>query len=449
MKIDRKILQLALPAIVSNITVPLLGLSDTAIAGHLGSARFLAAMGVGATMMNLSAWLFGFLRMGTAGLSATALGASDFRSLSRIFCRTILIALTVGLLLIAVRIPLASFLVKVLEAGPSVAPEAELYYRISIFAAPAQLATMAMSGWMVGMQSTFWPMVVAIATNVVNIPLSLLLVFGCGCGFSGLAIGTSVAQWVGFLLALFCSVHIWRRGLKDAGLNVSMSILSELKNVWTVTGSAGFLSVNSALFFRSACVMAVSMGMTAYSASVGESSLAANTVMMQFFTFFSFFMDGFAHAAEALIGRAAGGRKREELRETVRHLLKWSAFVALLFTAIYTFAGRPLAGLLTDSVSVRGVISQMHWALMLLPALSVMAFIFDGFYVGITRTQIMLFATFLSAAIFFLVALWPEGERTLVRLWISFLCYLFMRGSVLAVLFRRQLHNSYSKYNND
>lgn len=444
--LNRKILSLAIPAIVSNITIPLLGLSDTAIAGHLGSDLFLAAMAVGATMMNLSSWLFGFLRMGTAGLSATSYGARDARSLSRIFCRTLVLGFFIGVLMVLFRYPLSRLLVSLLSPGPEIAEEATLYYSICILAAPAQLATMAMGGWMVGMQSTFWPMIVAIVTNAANIPLSLLLVFGVKTGFAGLAVGTAVAQWVGFILALWFCIRLWRKFRTENPDFSGMSIFSELKNSLRHSAPRSFMTMNSALLIRSACIMAVSMGMTAFAGRLGETALGANTIMLQFFTFFSFFMDGFAHASEAMVGSAAGGGDKALLSRYVRRLLMWAVSMGLLFLLVYLFCGQTIVRLLTDSRAVREAIAGMSWIPVLIPPVSVMAFIFDGFYIGLTKTVPMMWATIVSSCCFFII-IWLSGGMessgiglwdlrfSQILLWAAFLTYLFLRGSILGALF--------------
>ncbi len=438
--IDRKILKLAVPAIISNVTVPLLGLSDTAIAGHLNSDLYLAAMGVGATMMNLSAWLFGFLRMGTAGIAALSFGSKDRVALSRLFCRTLFLGLLVGMVLFLLRTPLAGFLTSVLNPGEEVAYQAALYYKLCVMAAPAQLGVMAMSGWMTGMQSTLYPMIVAITTNAVNIPLSLWMVFGAGMGFPGLAVGTVTAQWVGFLLALFLSLRLWKIRFKpEDNDGNTITLFSEWKDVFSRDGSTGFFSVNSNLLLRSACVMAVSMGMTYFAGQMGELQLAANTVLLQFFTFFSFFMDGFAHAAEALIGKAAGRGNLPELREVSRHIIGWSIVVGVLFTILYGGGGMTIAGWLTDSANVEGRISMLRWVMFLLPGIAVGAFVYDGFFVGLTRTWPMLIATLTAASFFYIVSIILNRQLSPDLLWVAFLGYLFLRALILGVWYPRLL----------
>lgn len=451
--LNGKILSLAIPAIVSNITVPLLGLSDTAIAGHIGSDLYLAAIAVGATMMNLSSWLFGFLRMGTTGLSANLFGGNDARGLSRLFCKTLISGIFIGLLLFLFRHRLAVLLTGLLNPGPEISAAAISYYEICIAAAPAQLATMAMSGWMVGMQSTFWPMVVAITTNALNIPLSLLFVFATGRGFPGLATGTAAAQWVGFALSLWFCIRLWRRYAKINPEAKGHSVFWAIRDSIRGKGNASFLTTNSSLLIRSGCVMAVSMGMTYFAGRLGEAALGANAVMIQFFTFFSFFMDGFAHASEAMVGSAKGNGNGRMLRTYVKAILAWSAGMAILFFLIYLWAGRLIVSLLTDSPSVRDIVGKMNWILCLIPPVSVMAFIFDGFYVGLTKTVPMMWTTILSTALFFIIIgvsggmdCFPTGifgrEFNQTLLWISFLTYLFSRGVILGAAFPHMMKKS-------
>lgn len=443
--LNKKILGLALPAIVSNVTVPLLGLSDTAIAGHLDSDLFLAAMAVGATMMNLSSWLFGFLRMGTAGLSSNSYGARDAAALSRLFCRTLFIGLAIGILILILRYPLGWLLIAILMPGAEVGETAMDYYTLCVWGAPAQLAAMAMGGWMVGMQSTFWPMVAAVVTNAINIPLSLLMVFGLKWDFPGLATGTLCAQWIGCLVSFCFCLSLWRKFRRQNPGSSTMPLLSEWRGAFSMRRSGGFLSVNSSLFVRSAFIMGVSLAMTAFAGKLGEVSLAANAVMMQFFTFFSFFMDGFAHAAEALVGSAYGAGDRPLLRRYVGGLFRWAGFMGMLFTLTYGFWAGAVVELITDSPSVRNTVLSLHWILTVLPGLSFLAFIFDGFYIGLTRTPVMMWTTIVSASAFFAL-IWSFGGMSSsgigasgihfsqALLWIAFESYLFIRGIGLALL---------------
>lgn len=429
MGMNREILRLSLPAIVSNITVPLLGLCDTAIAGHLGAPQ-LAAMVIGASMLNMVFWLFGFLRMGTTGLTAQAFGAGDERAVRDVFTRAMAIAVTAGILILALSRPLASLLIRLLADGGAPAQLARGYYLIVIFGAPALLATNTINGFLLGLQNTFLPMVISISVNLLNIGLSLAFVYLFGLGFTGIALGTLSADWLGFLLALAVAVR-FRRG---------KGLWSPLADAVRGGGLGRFFRVNSDIFFRSACVMAVSLTVTAVGARLGDTILAANGVMMQFFTFFSYFMDGFAFTGEALCGRFAGARDSVSLRHAVRLSLKWAACIAILFTAVYTLFWRQMTGLITDIPAVGETVGEYYVWLCLIPVVTVAAFIFDGFYIGLTATRRMLAVTFAAAMVFFLVSFVHPWMRPAVgigdnnTLWLAFLLYLLTRGASLAVM---------------
>lgn len=450
---NARVLALALPAIVSNITVPLLGLCDTAISGHLGSPLFLAAISAGAMMLNVVFFLCGFLRMGTTGLTAEAFGAGNVVQLRQTFSRSLWLAAAIGLAVVVLSWPLCRLLQFVIGADPQVSALSRSYFMICIFGAPAQLGVMALSGWMVGMQSTVRPMIVAISINVVNILLSLLAVFPFGLGFPGVAVGSLCANWFGVALALILAAGLWKKSAPEReGLR---SLLLGPKRVWRGGEMKRFFKVNSDLFLRSACVMGVSLGVTSIGARLGSDALALNAVLMQFFVFFSYFMDGFAFAAEALCGKAYGSRSRSSLYAAVRSLLGWSAIMALAFFLLYLFAGDAVVGLLTSEESVRHDATLMRIFILLLPPVSVAAFIFDGFYIGLIATRRMLLATFLALLAFFGIAFIPPGVLSGTQtwlglsgnqtLWTAFLSYLFVRGAYLIAAFPSTVKSRFSK----
>lgn len=425
-----------MPAIVSNITVPLLGLCDTAISGHLGSEIYLAAIAVGSVMLNVVFWLFGFLRMGTTGLTATAFGASDDHGVRKIYTRAFLLAFLAGVALILFQEPLMEVLLAIVDADEEVTVHVRSYFSIRIWGSPALLAVMAVSGWFVGMQSTFYPMLIAIAVNVINIVASYLLVFHSGAGFDGVAWGTLISNWVGLAIAMVC-VRRMRKGKK---------VWCEGSDILKGGGIGRFFSVNSNLFIRSACIISVTMGVTAAGARLGALTLAVNVVVMQFFQFFSFFMDGFAFSGEALIGRWAGAGSAEMVGRNCRALLWWTAGVAALFTALYAVGYDTITALLTDRESVRRGVEEMAWWIVLIPIVSVWAFIYDGFYVGITDTRKMMWATMAATAVFFAVAFVKTEDGRLIIgvesnrvVWTAFLSYLLMRGVVLMAMWRTSL----------
>jgi MATE family multidrug resistance protein len=428
--LNKEILRLSVPAIVSNITVPLLGLCDTAISGHLGSDLYLAAIAVGSVMLNVVFWLFGFLRMGTTGLTATAFGAGDDSGVRKVFTRAMLLAGGAGVALILARELVMYALMKLIGAEPDVAGYVGRYFMIRIWGSPALLGVLAVSGWFVGMQSTAYPMVIAISVNIVNIAASFALVFWFGLGFEGVAWGTLVSNWVGLAIAMGCALRFSKGKRLWCGVREAVS----------GGGMGRFFSVNSNLFFRSACIICVTLGVTAAGARLGAATLAINVVVMQFFQFFSFFMDGFAFSGEALVGRWWGAGDSVMVGKYVRALLWWTVGVALLFTVCYGLGSDGITSLLTDSESVRQGVKGMRAWIWSLPVVSAWAFIYDGFYVGVTDTRKMMMSTIVATIVFYIVAFVKLAEGRVVievdsnaAVWTAFLSYLFIRGAFLAI----------------
>lgn len=432
--IHRDILKISIPAILNNITVPLLGVCDTAIAGHLGSAAFLGAVSVGAMMLNVIYWLLGFLRMGTSGLTAQAYGASDSRGALIVLFRSLTIAIAISSLVILLRHPVLDFLSSMMSADYEVDRLASSYFLICVLAMPAQLSVMSLNGWFVGLQNTLYPMIVAISINIINIILSITLVFAVGMGFTGIAYGTLIANWIGVFLSIIFAIRIYNR-LPAKG---NWNLISLMKNeVLKGSGLAKYFNVNSDLFLRSACVMAVTFTVTAIGARIGELTLAVNAVMMQFFTLFSYFMDGFAFSGEALCGRFKGAADIVSLKSTVKALLKWGSAMALIFFLSYLCLLSPITSLLTDNADVvKGVLKYRFW-IYILPPLTVAAFICDGIFIGVTLTRRMLVSTLLASLVFYAILALPSiiaGKAILPSnslLWTAFEVYLLCRGIFL------------------
>lgn len=429
MNLNKEILRLSLPAIVSNITVPLLGLCDTTISGHLSSDA-LGGMIIGTSMLNMVFWLFGFLRMGTTGLTAHAFGAQNDADVRMVLTRAGIIALFAGIVIVALSPVVKSLLISLLSDGGAPADFARRYYQICIFGAPALLLTNTISGWLLGLQNTLWPMVIAVTVNVINIALSITFVYLLHLGFNGIALGTLSANWLGLGIAIFIAYRFRK------GNGLWCNPVKALKGV----GLRKFFRVNSDIFFRSACVMAVSLTVTAVGSRLGDNILAANGVMMQFFIFFSYFMDGFAFTGEALCGRFAGAGDSYMLRRSVRCLLVWSAGIAVIFFFIYLVFNQEITHFITDIPAVMTTVEQYKIWIILIPPVTVAAFIFDGFYIGLTATRRMLAVTFSAAVVFFLVCFWhpwsdaPFGILSNSLLWAAFLSYLFVRGAALAAM---------------
>ena len=439
---DRQILQIALPSIVSNITVPLLGMIDVAIVGHMGSPAYIGAVAVGSMIFNLVYWLFGFLRMGSSGLTSQALGRRDLTEVASILARSVFIAFSIALLLILLQIPMkwASFAL----IGPTadVVPFASTYFNIVIWGAPAVLGLYSMLGWFIGMQNTRFPMFISIMQNVVNILASLTLVYGFGMKIEGVAMGTVIAQYAGFIVALGLVVRYYGRlfrgygGTWVRGLEICLWQMYSRTSVPPYLRTpeiSKFFSINRDIFLRTLCLVAVNLYFTSAGARQGAVILSVNTVMMQLYLFFSYFMDGFAYAGEALGGKAYGARNTTAFHETLRRLWMWTLIVTTAYTLLYIIGGQWIVGLLTDEPQVIETSRDyLYWA-WLIPAAGCVAFIWDGVFIGLTATRGMLVSSFLSALAFFAIChislLFPHSSLPENHfLWLAMVIYLAMRG---------------------
>ena len=452
---DRQILQIALPSIVSNITVPLLGMVDVAIVGHMGSPAYIGAVAVGAMIFNLVYWLFGFLRMGSSGLTSQALGRRDLTEVASILARSVFIAFSIALLLILLQIPMkwASFAL----IGPTedVVPFASTYFNIVIWGAPAVLGLYSMLGWFIGMQNTRFPMFVSIMQNVVNILASLTLVYGFGMKIEGVAMGTVIAQYAGFIVALGLVVRYYGRlfrgygGTWVRGLEICLWQMYSRTSVPPYLRTpeiSKFFRINRDIFLRTLCLVAVNLYFTSAGARQGAVILSVNTVMMQLYLFFSYFMDGFAYAGEALGGKAYGARNTTAFHETLRRLWMWTLIVTTVYTLLYIIGGQWIVGLLTDEPQVIETSRDyLYWA-WLIPAAGCVAFIWDGVFIGLTATRGMLVSSFLSALAFFAIChislLFPHSSLPENHfLWLAMVIYLAMRGILQTIWYRLRIFN--------
>lgn len=424
---DKQILAIALPSIVSNITVPLLGMVDVAVTGHMGSAAFIAAIAVGSMSFNLIYWLCGFLRMSTSGMTAQALGRRDMQALTGHLIRTVTVGFLLGLLFVVAGRPLCRLMLAVMGATADVLPLARAYFRIVIYGAPAVLGLYGLSGWLVGMQNTRLPMVVSVVQNVVNILLSVVLVFGFGCQMEGVATGTLVAQWTGFLLALAFTLRLYRRHLTPVGRRA----------VFGRTALSRFFTVSRDIFLRTLFLVAVNGCFTSVGARQGAVVLAVNTLLMQLFTLFSYVMDGFAFAGEAMCGRYVGAGNGAAFHDTVSRLFRWGWLLAAAYTVVYVVGGVPFLSLLTSETDVTEASrSYVAWA-WLIPLAGMAAFVWDGIYIGITRTRDMLVSSLAASVVFFLLCLTLLPLLGNHGLWLAFIVYLAVRGIVQTWLIRR------------
>ncbi len=418
---------LSLPAVITNITTPILALTDVAIVGHMGSAIFIAAIAVGGTMFNTMFWLFGFLRMGSSGLTAQAYGAGDRRGAQTVLARSLLLALLIGIAMIAAREPVCSLLFDLLDVDGSTASVARSYFMIVVWSAPAVLGLYSLTGWFVGMQDSRTPMWVSLFVDVFNIGASLMFVFLIRMKIEGVATGTLVAQWAGFLLALFLAVR--KYGWHKVGF----------RNL--IDGLPRFFRINSGIFLRTVCLVAVTLWFTRTGAMQGPVMLAVNALLMQLFTLYSFFMDGLAFASEALCGRYLGAGDRPMLSLSVRSLMGVGIILALVFTAVYVGCGEWVMELLSSDRPVVELARHYSVWAMMVPLVGFGAFLWDGVFIGLTRTRMMLISMATAMLTFFALyyLLFPMlGNH---GLWIAFLGYLLMRGVVLTIAGREYLRS--------
>ena len=432
LKRDRQILQIALPAIVTNITVPLLGLVDTAIVGHMGDAAYIGAIAVGAMMFNLVYWVFGFLRMGTSGLTAQAWGSRDLTGVVRLLLQSLGVSGGIALLLLLLQWPLREGMLWLVGPAAEVRPLAVTYFNIVVWGAPAVLGLCGLSGWLIGMQNTRLPMVISILQNVVNIVASVTLVYGFGMKIEGIAAGTVMAQYAGLVVAVSLLGWYYRRLLVTGGDN-------RLKRMFrdrSLMPAARFFRVNRDIFLRTLALIAVNLYFTSAGARQGTTILAVNTLLLQLYLLFSYVMDGFAYAGEALGGRYWGAGNQEAYQDVVRRLFGWGAVMTVAFTILYVTGGMPFLRLLTDEPDVVEAARDFVWWAYLIPVAGVAAFIWDGIFIGTTQTHGMLLSSLMAAVVFFLGAVVMMGRMGNHGLWLAMLLFLATRGIIQTFLQR-------------
>lgn len=423
---NKEILRIAVPAIVTNITVPLLGLVDLSIAGHLGDIKYIGAISIGAMIFNLIYWNFGFLRMGTTGMTAQFYGSKNEKMIASTLYRALIIAVSIGVFLLLFQNPAGDFALWALAPSESVKELALKYFHICVWGAPALLTTLVIKGWLLGMQNSKYPMIIAVSINILNIFFSIMAVFVFKVGFIGIAIGTVLAEYSGTFIAITLLLSKYRKSL----------IQIDIKSLIIGGGIGRFFKVNSDIFFRSLFLQAVTFSFTTIGARAGDVILAVNAMIMQLYLFYSYFLDGFAFAGEALVGRNYGAGEYQEMKKSVQNLFVWGFSVALIFTGVYGFGLEYIVPFLTDDISMfDAIVDNRIWCI-LFPVLGVSAFIWDGVFIGLTATRQMLFCTLIASAGFFALYFLGGTGFSNIRLWSSFLTFLVIRGIVLAVFYK-------------
>lgn len=425
---NRRILHLAIPSIVSNITVPLLGLVDVTIVGHLGATAYIGAIAVGGLLFNILYWNFGFLRMGTSGLTSQAYGRKDKDAEIRVLVQAVSVGLFSALVMLILQYPIERLAFRLLDTSVEVEQYAVTYFRICIWGAPAVLAQYGFTGWFIGMQNSRYPMYIAIVMNVINIVCSSCFVFLFGMKVEGVALGTVVAQYSGVMMAW----GLWFYNYKELRGRITF------KGSLQLIAMRRFFAVNRDIFLRTLCLIGVTTFFTSTGARQGDVILAVNTLLMQLFTLFSYIMDGFAYAGEALSGRYVGACNLVQLKRAVKALFGWGIGLSLVFTLLYGIGGENFLGLLTnDTIVIETAGHYFYWVLAI-PLAGFAAFLWDGILIGATATRFMLWAMLVASGSFFVIYYCFSGATNNHMLWLAFLVYLALRG-IMQTLWSRKV----------
>ncbi len=425
--LKKEILRLALPYIIGNITIQLLGFVDLALMGELDSPSYMGAIALGTQMFSIIYWAFGFLRMSTGGLCAQAFGAKEKAHTTGILYRSLSIALILGCSLLFFREQLASVGLQLLEGGKLTQQYAREYFFIRIWAAPAAIAIFSFSGWFLGIQDAQTPFWITIVINLLNLALSSLLVLGFELDHRGAAWGTVIAQYTGLFCFLFILIKRHKRYVHCSFRAAISSCKAYLP----------LIKIGGTLFFRTLCIISVFTFFTKESAAQGDEILASNTIIRELILFVSFFMDGLAHAAEALVGRFIGERNQHLLKRCVRQIFLYSTYIAVVFTLIYLLFGSSILSWMNrNNPQVFEIVKQYLIWVYLIPILSFSSFIWDGIFAGMARAKAMLVSVFIASLGFFFPAyyllqyLCGEDFRNHILLG-SMLGFMFVRGLVL------------------
>lgn len=427
MQAFRESWRLAWPLILSNLSVPLLGLVDTAVVGHLPSPDYLGAVALGSMLIGVIYFLFGFLRMGTTALTSQAFGAGDGVELRTTLVRALLIAAGLGALVLVLGPLLTTLGGRLFAPAPAILEQFRLYVGVRLFGAPAALGNFVLFGWFLGLQDSRRPLLLMVATNGLNAVLAVTFVFGLGMATGGVAMATVIAEYAGFALGLLILAATWRHRGGWPGWPAVL-VLDRFQRLFVV---------NRDIFLRSLMLEAAFLVFTALGSRQGTLILAANAILMNFFTAAAYGLDGFAHAAEAMIGRTVGARDRAGFMAAARAGFGNAALLAVIMTILFWLAGPTLIRLLTDLAPVRAEAMRfLPWAV-LLPLVSVWAFLFDGIYFGATRTAELRNAMAMALVSFGLLAWLLVPWLGNHGLWLAMLIFMGLRAVFLGVIYWR------------
>lgn len=436
--LNSQILRLAIPSILANITIPLVGIVDTAIVGHIANATYIGGIAIGTMLFDLLYWNFGFLRVGTSGMTAQAYGRGDGVECARLLTQSVSIALIGAAVLWLIQWLFVTAVLAIVPCSTEVAAFAREYFFIRIWAAPATLSLMALKGWFIGMQDTVSPMITDIVVNVVNMTVSYVLAVYTPLEALGVAYGTLVAQFTGLLLALVICMFKYKTVMREIVRQLCDKAIKLLGD----KEMKRFMSLNANLFVRSLCFMVVYVGFTSLASQYGDVELAVSTIMMKLFMLFSYFVDGFAYAGEALVGKEWGASRSlasspHSLVRIVRLLFAWSLGVGLLFTLLFAAWSEECYLAMTNDMEVLSRLADYTLWLIAMPLVSTLAFMWDGVYAGATAGKQIRNAMIYAALGFvtcYLATYWWLGIQ---GLYIAYFAHLIARVVYLTAAWKR------------
>jgi MATE family multidrug resistance protein len=429
--VNKQILRLAVPFIISNITVPLVSSVDTALMGHLGSTAHLGAIGLGSAVFNFLYWNFAFIRMSTVGLTAQEFGADNQQEIGWLLGRSLFVSLIGAAILIIFRNQIGQLSFWISKGEPDVESYAIDYFKIRIFAAPATLGLYAITGWFIGMQNAKAPMIIAIIVNIVNLGFNFLFVKGLGMKSEGVAWGTVIAQYSGLLLGLIIIFRNYTKYLKY----ISRSVLLNFKDY------GRFFKVNFDIFIRTFAVISVLTWYNFVSAEKGNLVLGVNVIFLQLVYAFSFFTDGFANACEALVGKYVGRLELKKLKKVVRYIFYWGFGIASMFTVLYAFAWKPIMKIYTSDINVVNEAANYIGWIIAIPLVSIFTFVWDGIFLGATATAEQRNATIIAALMFFIVFKFLDNKIDNHALLFAQLVFFGVRGILQTFYYKPAIVN--------
>ncbi|KAA3617064.1 MAG: MATE family efflux transporter [Calditrichaeota bacterium] len=429
---NKQILKLAIPNIISNLAVPILGVVDTALVGHMEGLSHLGAIAIGGMIFNFIYWSFGFLRMGTTGLTAQAFGRKSKSDVIHILLRALIVALVSALFLIIAQQVILKISLLLVSTSPDIAKHASVYFKIRIYAAPATLGLYAFHGWFLGMQNARYPLYLTIIANVANLLLNLLFIKVYNMNSEGIALGTVIAQYLGLFSAIILFLYSYKSHLNK----IIRSAIFEIDQI------RKFFSVNGDIFIRTMTLIFSFSFFTAQSAKMGDDILAVNTILLQLWMVFSFGIDGFAFAAESIVGKYVGSGDKVKLKLTIRYIFLWGISLGALFSLSYFLFGNQILNIFTDKTQILALCLVYYPWTIVAPVINSFCYIWDGIYIGATATKAMRNTMLISTLLFFLpmfyigMALFENHG-----IWLAMLLFMIARWISLQLVSKKHIYN--------